>query len=317
MAGTYVRCALLALALSAAAATARADESYDGLIKDAIVEYNAGRWAEARLLFARAHAVTPSARTFRGMGIADYELGNYVQAAQALEAALESRVKPLSDAQRKSAEQVVARARQYIGVFRLHAPRDARSLTVDGQRVTRPSDDMLSFDPGRHVVTIETEDGRLLERELVVQAGARGELRLEPVARDEPAPARDATTPAVRPNRSEKDAESALLWTWVGVGATGVFGAATVTFALLTTHANDEFVQLRAGCAESSCDEGAKDDAKARGQSYQLLTNIGLGVTAAAAAASVVLFLIESDAGETKSPTIAIGPGSVALQGRF
>src|SRR5262249_43441282 len=72
----------------------RADEGTDergavqGLIADAVAEYDAGHFEEARALFRRAQAEAPSARTLRGIGMASFELRDYVEADRALAAAL-------------------------------------------------------------------------------------------------------------------------------------------------------------------------------------------------------------------------------------
>ena len=54
------------------------------LIGDAVAEYDAGHFQEARALFRQAHEKSPTARTLRGIGMCSFELRDYVEAARAL-----------------------------------------------------------------------------------------------------------------------------------------------------------------------------------------------------------------------------------------
>ena len=64
-------CHQLVVVASTAAAQA---EPYQDVVREGIHEFTAGNFVEARTLFERAHALKPSARTFRGLGLISYEL---------------------------------------------------------------------------------------------------------------------------------------------------------------------------------------------------------------------------------------------------
>lgn len=66
---------------------------YRELIAEAVAEYEARHFEEARALFRRAHAMFPNARTMRGQGMAEFELRNYRGAIQCFESALSSRAR--------------------------------------------------------------------------------------------------------------------------------------------------------------------------------------------------------------------------------
>src|SRR5262245_21535053 len=78
----------LSLLTSSALAQEEPDE-YREAIEAAVEELNAGLYEEALAQFSRAHELQPSARTLRGIGLAAYELRDYVRAVEALEASLE------------------------------------------------------------------------------------------------------------------------------------------------------------------------------------------------------------------------------------
>jgi hypothetical protein len=77
------RVAVLTLAwIWTSVAPAKADDTlaplaYRETIAEALEEYQAQNYLEAYALFARAHALWPSARTFRGLGVVSFELHRY------------------------------------------------------------------------------------------------------------------------------------------------------------------------------------------------------------------------------------------------
>src|SRR5262245_59777470 len=87
-----------------AAATAPGGRSYDQTIESALNEYRLGNWEEATALFTQAHALRPSARTLRGMGLSEFENRKYVSALVHCTAALADPRNPLNDEQRAELE---------------------------------------------------------------------------------------------------------------------------------------------------------------------------------------------------------------------
>src|SRR3954452_13107151 len=65
---------------SGARADARQDAAYEAAIAEAVAHFSAAHWSEARALFLRAHEIKPSARTLRGLGVVEFELGHYAEA---------------------------------------------------------------------------------------------------------------------------------------------------------------------------------------------------------------------------------------------
>src|SRR5262245_12806154 len=70
-------CALL-LCLQSQVRAQTGPDSYEQLITRALTEFDARNFAEARALFLQAHALRPTARTLRGIGVTEFELRNYV-----------------------------------------------------------------------------------------------------------------------------------------------------------------------------------------------------------------------------------------------
>lgn len=84
---------------------------YARAIEQAVAAFNAKQYDVARAHFAEAHAARPSARTWRGLGAADYELGRWPEATEELTKALDDARSPLSGELRARTEAMLASAR--------------------------------------------------------------------------------------------------------------------------------------------------------------------------------------------------------------
>lgn len=104
---------------------------YDRLIREAVSEFDASRWEEARALFEQAHELSPSARTLRGLGMCAFELREYDDAIRLLSEALTDERRPLTRRQITQVEDLVARARAFIGHWRVTLEPPEATLTVD------------------------------------------------------------------------------------------------------------------------------------------------------------------------------------------
>lgn len=283
---------------------------YDALVARAVDEYNRENWGEARLLFARAHELNPNARTFRGIGLCEYESKRYVQAIAALSAALASGERPLNAGQRREVQGALEHAREYVASVALRLPAGVRELEIDGEAVALPADGNLLLNPGPHRLVVARAGERSLLRELDAAVGARITLVF---ADEEPEPRAPAATsgPTAEPKRRAAGG-SGLLWTWVAGGATVALAGGTIAFGALAVDEHDRYVDQRA--------QGmGADEARRAGRRDQLIANAGIGVTAAAAVATLVLALIEGgqDARERASVHAAVGAGSLSVRARF
>jgi hypothetical protein len=218
------------------ATTSGTQDHYEDLVRDAVREFAGGNFVEARTLFEQAHALKPSARTFRGLGSSAYELKRYTQAVHELEAALAETRNPLTDAQRSEVEGTLAKARRYVGSVVLGAEPAQAAILVDGQPVQAGK---LMLDAGEHVFRASASGYRSDERNVVV-LGAQEvtlTLQLEPL---ELSPAQVAKASATEPPSTARavdtHGESGLLsrwWFWTVAGVV-VAGAAVGTAVALS-----------------------------------------------------------------------------------
>jgi hypothetical protein len=202
-------CAVLALAITfGVGATARGQDAarYDRLIEQAIEEYSARRYEEARAFFLQAHREIPNPRTLRGIGMSSYELRDYAEAYRALSQALAAPPgdRPLTAAHRRHVQELLDRASALIAIYGGRPERS--SVRLDGVETPLEPDGALIVPLGRHEIELTTGDGRSTRTALEVAGGERGPLPLDWAAlaasapRPDPGDHADAGTGAAAPD---------------------------------------------------------------------------------------------------------------------
>ena len=264
---------------------------YRRAIEDAVTQFEHAHWAEALAGFERAHALVPSARTLRGIGMAAFELRQYASAVEHLQHAMTDRRRPLPPAQREQVEDLLARAQAELAAQEPPAATADEGVVAETMPVQAPpalaaalpSDLAAAAVPGS-AATVQPQT-------------AQARVKLAPAPEPEAAGAPEA----------EPEAESGgLLWTWVAAGVT----VAATGGALVLWLSGDKTVDDLGQSCKPNC--SSHDLAPVR--AADTWTNVLLGVAGVAGATTVVLWVMETPAGET---LVAVGPTSVSLRGRF
>lgn len=133
-----------------------APPEYEAIVQQAVDEYLEGRWGEARALFRRAHAIFPNARTYRGIGMASYELREYPDAVRNLRLASSDERRALPDELRHQTEDLLERAIAFVGIYTLDALPAEATLIVDGHPAEREPDGTLLLSIGSHAVRVRS-----------------------------------------------------------------------------------------------------------------------------------------------------------------
>ena len=151
---------------------------YRELISEALTEYEARHFEEARALFQRAHALFPNARTMRGQGMAEFELRNYGNAVQCFESALASTQRPLDGALRAETEQLLERAKRFVARVRLDLRPGSATVIVDGTLLRVESGSVLLLSVGNHTFDVQADAHQPAQRVVNVQGGEEQVLEI-------------------------------------------------------------------------------------------------------------------------------------------
>jgi hypothetical protein len=313
--------ALWCVATPALAQTDEAPPGYDHVIDQAVSEFAASHWAEARALFLQGHDMFPNARTLRGIGMSSYELRDYPEAVRTLDQSLASTVRPLTAEQRAQVSELRERAAAFVGRYEVPAAPTGARFYLDGEHVdvedgwpASPGHVLLGV--GEHQVAIRTDEGRSTTARLVVRGHTDGmlDIDLAPLAppttpittTTEPPPTYTAVPPAPA---SSSDATPWIVM-GIGLGVAAVGGVLLgVGFADLST------VQNAIPGTPWSNLSGAYDRAP-------ILTGVGgaaLGVGLGVALVGLIWGLAASGATSTRDEhlVVDVGLGSVQLRGTF
>ncbi len=292
---------------------------YREVLSQAVAEFDAGRFAEAKALFERAHALEPTARTFRALGMCAFEMRDYSAAVVALEQALVDPRRPLGPEQREDVERLLASARAFAVELPLELEPGDAELTVDRVPATVRAGKLL-LNPGPHDVRATAEGFAPSSFRLVAERGRTPPLRIV-LEREAPA----ASAPA-EPMAEAPDAGMGVL---PGVITLGAGGAVLVVSLVQGIRARSTLRDYDALCARSgspdqclaadaaALDELADDFLRQRNSAWGLLAG---GVAAAGAgAALLVLGLRGADepAGTTADLACSGDGCTVFLRGRF
>jgi hypothetical protein len=312
------------------AQVAAEDPAYRATIDDAVREFDAGHWEEARALFKRAHELSPNARTLRGMGMAAYELRMYVQAIRELDAALRDTRKPLEGEMRTSVQQLMEKAREFVGRVQLVLEPAQAKVLIDGKEPQLEADGTLLLDVGTHVISASADGYKPSNLRLSVEGGMDESVRvpLEPLLAvqasvpaidvDHPAPAQpEAAAPAQPPPPKISD-NHLRTFGWVALAGAAAFGVASaVTYYGI---GDSRYSKLK-----STCSPGCSDKQVSGLQTMDTLSTVFLVAASAAAVTSGVLFLLDNGSKAAASEhaqaaarvSFVVAPTGVAALGRF
>ncbi|MEA2697493.1 MAG: hypothetical protein QOI66_1764 [Myxococcales bacterium] len=294
--------AFLFASISARAADQPDTAQYRNLLADAVSEYDARRFDEARALFRRANDLSPNARTLRGIGMASFELRDYVEAYRALQASLADKRKPLTDSQRRQVEGLMEKTKAFTAHFAIHPlPLDA-TVRVDGDVPVIDGDGRITLGLGRHTISVDAV-GRIAEvRDIHVFGGENRDLDFRLRLVEQPLPANPAPNeplpPQPPPATDNESHRSHVGWWFAGSGALAV-GA---VIAGVAWHSRENELSV---CKESTtCRNQSTLDSE-----RSLTRGLTIGLAAGAIGIGVVGAILWSKKDKPDAqPTVACGP---------
>jgi tetratricopeptide (TPR) repeat protein len=279
-------CCLLVIAAASPRVHAQEQDEYQALIQSAISEMDQGQYMEALGLFRRAHELRPSARTLRGIGMAQFELRDYAGSIHALTLALDDPRLALTADLRNEASALMARARTFVARLRLVLDPIGATVRLDGLEVA--VSETLLLNPGPHSIEASATGHQSLTRQVITQAGQEAELVLRlvpdavppPAAVDPLAPAaRDSLTPAHSAAESKAWADRPVgVWLFIGAAA---FAGGAAEGAVWWAQLSRDLDHCDRSCLE-------RDELKQRRNIARALTFSLAGLSASSLAIAIV-----------------------------
>jgi hypothetical protein len=285
------------------------------ILADAVAEYDAGRYPEAQALFRQAHELAPTARTLRGIGMASFEMRQYVAALRALREALVAAERPLTDAQRAQVEALIIRATAFVARVRVELDPQGTTLRVDGVPVEIEEDGTFLLDAGRHVFGAEHAGHRPGTLEVQLEGGRERSIaiHLTPAAEED-----DMPDLAVSPSivlLEGADPAPMIAGVAAAIGAGLLVGASVTTGAL----ALQDRATLARECPSLTCD-GSFIPTRDRARDLALATDV-LWISAiavgAAGTALIVYAALQPPRGATAAAACTPDGCAASIGGAF
>jgi hypothetical protein len=322
-------CLTFALLLAASLACAQADvqHAYDAALERSLKAHAQNDFQAAESAMREAHALSPNARTLRGLGVLLYAQGRYVEAVEPLEAALVSEAKPLGAELRKGVEELLSRVWQRVGRLTLQVEPASRTVRIDGAPpLLHGSEIVLAV--GEHQVEITAPAREPYTLTLRTQAGSRdslhvvlASLRPAPVAaperQEQTAPTAPVLLHADGPRREERWTPHMRIGLLAGGGALLVAGAASWLTAFV------RFEDLRSKCERDDGCDPTWASSRFKDKNIESLNVAGIALVATGAAALVTVGVVElwhwrgSQRARSSNVRLSVAGSALTLRGQF
>jgi len=261
--------------------------------------YRDADYAAALVEFKRAYELAPNYRVLYNLGQTSRELKDYASALSAYRRYLDEGGDEVGRSRKRQVEKALEDLIDRVGELTITANVDGAEVQIDDEVIgVTPLDEPVVVNIGKRRVGANLE-GHVPARRVVEVAGRDAvdvELNLVPLNddRNDPDP-----VPDPRPVAEEED--DFPVAGVVGLGITGACGIATGVLgglALAAMGERDDALGTFPGSPQDI------DDAQSKTSTLALATDVMLGVTAAAAVTTVVLFIIDpaADADDAGDP---------------
>ena len=285
--------------------------AYKQTIQDALQEYEANRFVEARALFLRAHELQPSARTLRGLGLVEFQLRHYAEALHLLQSALDDPRYPLNPEQHTQTSELLRQASAFVGSYHLTLDPNA-SVLVDGEPV-REDQENLVLDVGEHRLQVQYPGQPTQERRIDVKGGERKELRfrMEPSPTPVAAPANDPAPPPPAASDASSGPSARTVLGIVAASAAGLAGVTSIVTWRMSEYAADRWNDDKLCLQNNQTRERNCGKYQERANDARTWTTIGIIATAALSIGAVVLLWPTGE--KAQAFNCGAGPGELGL----
>jgi hypothetical protein len=315
---------LFLLSSRIAGAQAGAEDEARAQFDTGVELFEAGKFEQAAVSFARAYELKPSFRILYNIGQVENELGHFAKALDAYTRYLAEGGDQIEQARLDQVRVEVARLNKLVGMISVDGAPPGATVFVDERRSgTTPLPGPIFVDLGEHQVQVKHGKDELHSEIVTVAGGQQVAVKLEAGADPGAPPPGDGIADAVGPGTAEPTpaAKPKRVWTWIafGVGGAAAIGGA-ITGGLTLSRAEE----LKSECGGDAC-PSTSADALDSARSLGNATDVLIAVAAVGIAAGVVLYFVEPRRGDREDGGVAIAPAAaptaggaaLALAGRF
>lgn len=317
VAGPAPAAAQQAAATSADEPTAEQKKEASQRFEKGVSFYRDGEYQAALLEFKRAYELFPNYRVLYNLGQTSRELKDHASALVAFERYL-AEGENIDATRKRDVEKWIAELRTKVARLSLTTNVPGAEITVDDLLVgTTPLTEPILLNAGRRKVSATLSGHVPVQRYIDVAGADTAELNLELVSLVAPAPTGPTRVEPSAPPAPKKVESSGPRWAWVGLASTGALGVATGILGVRALDSQSELDSLLTRRTTTT----ELEDARSKTESFALATDIVGAITIAAAATTVVLFVVETSGGdegaEAGTARLRLGPGAVYFDGRF
>jgi hypothetical protein len=284
---------------------------------EAVKLFKAGEVARALPLFMDLGNKTASPNVHLYVGYCQLELGRDREAHQAFSTALRQTLELGGDkyaTTREAAQEELVRLNLRLAsiTVSLIGQPTAVAVLLDGE-IVDPSllESPIIVRPGTHHIEAQATGWQTVTRDVTVVQGGSKAIALMLEKKVEPVVAPVVSEQALTARR--RSPSGSLTTLGMVVGAVGVAGLGTFAIAGVKTRSLHE--RLQTECPDGCADSAHQSDAVS-GKTYQTLANVGLAVGIAGTLTGAALVYWGIASRKSGQPSLAIGPGLVALSYR-
>jgi hypothetical protein len=299
--------AAIALSWSAPLRADEARAAYDR----GVAAFDAGRYVEAAEAFRKAYDLKHSWKIQYNVGQSEAAAKRYGLALDAFEAYLAEGGDDVESTRRDEVLAEIQRMRLLVGGIEIEGPPGA-AVAIDGmERGRLPLGARIRETAGvDHEVVIRAEDGTELLRRTGIRVGS-GEVVTVKVAGEEAA---SAPSPASQPAAAQPEGagpaqpvETAhgALWTW-GWVAIGVGAATVIAGGVTGGMALSKQSDLEEACPDKTCASEKDLELRDSASALGLVTDILIPVGAAVAVAGAIMLIVDRKSGAERATALVM-----------
>jgi hypothetical protein len=278
--------------------------------------YKSKDYPAALVEFKRAYELAPNYRVLYNLGQTSQQLNFYADALKAFQQYLAEGGKEIDASRKVSVESAIIELQTKVGSITIETNAEGAEISIDDLPAgIAPLDKPVIVNAGRRKFSA-TAKGYLPVTRVIEVAGSDTstvKLELTKIQKDTPRP--DPIDPKPKPPAEHEIPVSA----WVMLGATGAAGVVTGVMGGLALSARGE---LDDALGTLPGNKTTIEEAQKKTQTFSITTDVFIGVTAAAAVTTVILFAV--DFGPSEEPAVAapkaslrVAPGGLTFSGSF